>query len=122
MNRQHRFWQGKGECLEVFARLTSADFFWHLLGDEFMTFLNPTAIPSGKMKLVPLSLHTGRPGLEKPERLAKNHTKSVPPFTKTGVSDEKNTISLELPLPEDGSGSNASKRKPAVAGKQRKYQ
>jgi hypothetical protein len=120
MNRQHLFWQGKGECLEMFARLTSANFFWHLLGDEFPAFLNRTAIPAGKINLVPLSPHAGKPGLEKPKRLAKNHTKSVPPLAKTGVSDES-MISLEFPLPEDGGRSNASKRNPAVAVKQRKY-
>jgi hypothetical protein len=114
MNRQHLFWQGKGECLEVFSRLTSANFIWHLLGDEFPAYLNRTAIPARKINLVPLSPYTGNPGLEKPKRLAKNHTKSIPPLWKTGVSDES-MISLEFPLPEDGRGSNSSKRNTAVA-------
>src|SRR5678815_3224132 len=105
MNRQHLVWQGKGEWLEVFARLTSVNSFWHFLGDEFPAFLNRTAIPAAKMNLVPLSPRTGKPGLEKPKRLAKNHTNSVPPIAKSGVSDE-DTISLEFPLPEDGGGSN----------------
>ena len=120
MNGQFLFWRGKGEALGMFTGLTSMISSRRILGGRSPGFPIHAATPAGKVQFVHLSPRTGNPGLEKPNRLAKTRVKFVLRLAKTGVSDES-PRNVEFSLPKDGGGRDPSTRKPAAAGKQRKY-